>query len=209
MQEIHHRVKNNFQLASSLLGLQLRNTDNEEVQEILKDVRSRIQSMVSLHRILYQQEDVDRIRMEPYLEAIIDTVRENFQPTNSSVTIQRTLSDVPLSPERALHCGLILTELMMNSFEHAMAHRDEGQITIRFEEADGDLVLSVEDNGPGFVAELEDLTSNSLGLKLVQALAVDQLGGTVSVDGSDGAHFEVRIPRRQPEPSGTDGMETR
>jgi two-component sensor histidine kinase len=98
---------------------------------------------------------------------------------------------------------------MMNSFEHAMVHQDEGQITIRFEETEGDLVLSVEDNGPGFAAELEELTSDSLGLKLVQALAIDQLGGTVSADGSDGAHFEVRLLREQPASSGADGRETR
>jgi hypothetical protein len=129
MQEIHHRVKNNFQLASSILGLQRRATDDENVRQILADVRARIQSMVSLHRILYQQDDLEQIEIKSYLESIIESVRENFRDSHGSVTVRQTVDDIRLTPEKALIVGLILTELLMDSYEHAMPRVNEGTIT--------------------------------------------------------------------------------
>ena len=188
LREIHHRVKNNLQVVSSLLHAQARDVDAAAVAARFEDTRERIRSMAAIHEQLYQTDDVSRVDFDAYLEGLVD---ELFR-SHRTRTIERELHvDAATLPiDQAIPAGLIVNELVANALEHAFPDGGPGTVAVRFHTTPNDATLHVEDDGRGTNA-LEG--SSSLGLRLVRGLT-RQLRGTLTAHTDDGVAVTITFP---------------
>jgi len=191
LKEIHHRVKNNLQVISSLVSLQARGSEDETVREVLKDVSYRVHSMALVHEKLYQSPDLARIDFAEYIRGLLSFLWRAHGATAASVRLTFNLEPVPLPVDTAVPCGLILNELAGNALKHAFRGRDEGEVTVSLKNgADGRIRMSVADNGVGLPEGLDWRQANSLGLRLVQMLS-RQLDAEVEVCSRVETKFEI------------------
>ena len=189
LKEIHHRVKNNLQVISSLLNVQSKYVHDQETLRMLQDSRHRVRSMALVHERLYQAEDLARIDFAKYIRSLASYLIRSYGAGNL-IKLAVDLGNVSLSVDTAIPCGLILNELISNSFKHAFPDQRPGQINVSFRERDGNLVLTVRDNGIGMPAGLDFRNTESLGLQLVNTL-VHQLEGSIELESSDGTAFKI------------------
>ncbi len=192
LREVHHRVKNNLQLISSLLNLQKGKFEDPLITEAITDSQLRVQTMANVHELLYQSENFDRIDMKDFVEQISSNLKSTYLTDASLVTISISIDNVHLRVEQAIPCGLILNELLSNSLKYAFSELltadqpAENTVTIEMKREDRGVVLRVADNGVGLPEGASFEGEETLGLKLV-ALLSEQLEGSVSVDGNGGA----------------------
>jgi len=194
LQEIHHRVKNNLQVITSLINLQMRKLDHGENREALRECQGRIQAIALIHEKLYQSTDYSRIPFAEYAKSLASSVFRVGQPTTGKVALAFALEEVPLAVDRAIPCGLILNELLTNALKHAFVGGRSGTIRVELarQGADG-IRLVVADDGHGLPPGLDLGKSPTLGLQLVATLAA-QLDGKVRASGGPGARFELGFP---------------
>jgi two-component sensor histidine kinase len=192
LQELHHRVKNNFQIISSILHLQLNSAENEAIQQMLRISQNRIDAMSLIHENFYQSENLTRIPMQSYLQDLhIQLVSIYGQ---SDVESNIDAGDLELGLATAIPVGLMVNELITNSLLHAEEHGSKLTLRVTLQrEEDATLLLSVEDNGPGFPDDFALETTESLGILIVHNLA-HQLDGEVFFENREGAHTAVRFP---------------
>lgn len=196
LKEIHHRVKNNLQVTSSLLKLQAERIDDESARRALREGQNRIRSMALVHELLYRSDDLANVDLGAYIERLSRQLLRSHGVEGSKVKVERKLMSVPLPIDVAVPCGLILNELASNALKHAFADGRRGTITIELRWADDGDVLVVRDDGVGLPPEFDLAKSTTLGLRLIQTLA-DQIHATLVVRSSSGTEIEVRIPRAQ------------
>ncbi|MDO9528313.1 MAG: histidine kinase dimerization/phosphoacceptor domain -containing protein [Syntrophales bacterium] len=191
LQEIHHRVKNNMQVISSLLNLQSEYVKDKESLEMFKESRDRIFSMASVHEKLYQSKDLAKIDFDDYIKGITKHLFRNYVVYPNTVRLNVNCSDVFLDINKAVPCGLIINELISNALKHAFPEGREGEIAIDFH-PDGDkrLTLVVSDNGVGFPEDIDINDTETLGLRLISIL-VAQLKGTLEVERDGGTSFKI------------------
>ncbi len=193
LKEIHHRVKNNLQVISSLVGLQADNSDDETVREVLMDVTYRVRSMALVHEKLYQSTDLARIDFAEYTRGLLNYLWRAHGSAAAPVRLTLDLSAVALPVDTAVPCGLILNELAGNALKHAFRGRDSGEVAVSLKcIAEGRIRLCVADNGVGLPAGFDWRQAKSLGLRLVSMLA-GQIGAKVNVEGNSGTRFEIII----------------
>jgi len=191
LREIHHRVKNNMQIVSSLLNLQTQYVEGEETQNVLKESQNRVKSMAMLHEKLYQSTDLIHIKFDDYIKRLVSDlfysydVHEQIKPVIDVV-------DVKLNIETALPCGLIISELVSNSLKHAFPSGGKGEVQVLLQADDHGYILTVSDNGVGLPENLDYKNAKSLGLQLVYNL-VKQLDGEIEMDRSHGAKFIIKF----------------
>lgn len=193
LREIHHRVKNNLQIVSSLLNIQMHSIQSPELVDIIKGIQGRIFSMALVHEKLYHYKNFSRINFREYLVDLTAEVKSIFcDPLISGgIVINMDLADESLPIERAIPCGLIMNELIINAFKHAFKDNGGGIINISFRKMDdGGFLMSVSDNGRGLPENFSFSTSDSMGMIIVREL-VNQLNGTVSISNSSGTSVEV------------------
>lgn len=178
LKEIHHRVKNNLQIISSLLNLQSYHVKNVDDLEIFKESQGRIKSMALIHEQLYQSKNLASINFAEYIRNIMSHLFNSYTSNATVITLDLDLNDVNLEIETAIPCGLIINELVSNGLKHAFHNRDKGKISITLKQNEEKTILLISDDGVGF--NIESVSSNSLGLKLVKTL-VKQLEGTLEV----------------------------
>jgi PAS domain S-box-containing protein len=194
LKEVHHRVKNNLQIISSLLNLQARQLQNAEVQVFLRDTQSRIQAMALLHETLYGSDNLARVSFRRYVTSVCAHVARSFASDSRNIRLRPDIADVALPLDQAIPAGLIINELVSNALKHAFEGRLEGEITVQLRRQDESrLVLRVADNGTGMAALPPQKNNTSLGLRLVETL-VRQLGGEMTVNGDSGADFQIVFP---------------
>ena len=197
LKEIHHRVKNNLQVISSLLNLQSHNTGDAEALAGFRESRTRIESMALIHEKLYESDDLARLDLGEYLEALADNVFDSYETNHQRVGLTVAVEAVQLDVDRAIQCGLIANELVSNSLKHAFPEGRSGGIAISLQgDDDGHAVLTVRDDGVGLPPGLDPERLDSLGLQLVCDLAT-QLEGQVAWRSEGGAVFEVRFPLKR------------
>ncbi|PKL71052.1 MAG: histidine kinase, partial [Methanobacteriales archaeon HGW-Methanobacteriales-2] len=198
LKEIHHRVKNNFQVITSLLSLQSRSLGDETLTEKFRDAQNRIRSMALIHERLYQSQEFSGINFGDYIKLLVQELHQANRQRDSAVTIEIHSDDIDLNIAQAIPCGLILNELLTNSFKYAFTSTmsENPTIEIDFREKSGMLCLSVADNGVGLPDNLEISGLPSLGLSLVSLLAENQLDGEMNIRRSPGAGFTILFPRR-------------
>ncbi len=191
--EIHHRVKNNLAVITGLLELQSYTVNNEDAITILKDSQMRIQSIALVHEKLYDTEDFSEIKVENYIKELARTVKQAMGSQSVPVDIQFEMDEIYLPITQAIPCGLILNEVLTNSYKHAFSDREEGIVQILFKKESDHLLFIIRDNGVGFDMESPKKT-RSLGMKLVKTLT-KQLNGTLEVSTESGSEFAFRFKK--------------
>lgn len=198
LQEVHHRVKNNLQIISSLLALQKSQIEDEQTREALKDSQSRIRSMSFIHEQLYQAKDLNRIDFAKYIRDLTGAIFQSYSGTGARVKLNLKVDRVLLGVGTALPCGLIINELVSNSLKHAFPDDRQGTISIELSRNDGNrYTLTVTDDGIGFPRDLDYLRSKSLGLRLVTNLTELQLRGTLNVLAGKGTQITIQFEERE------------
>jgi PAS domain S-box-containing protein len=190
--EVHHRVRNNLQVMLGLVGLSMRHTNDEACQAVLESFADRIQALAIVQTHLHEAHKVSQIDLKTYARELADALAGLYHGDN--VTISISGDRCPLPPHDANTLGLILAELLANSFKHAFGDGRAGSITIQVvREPDGAARLDVADNGPGFDADRLKQRQGGIGLTLVRTYA-GQLGARLAQHSSSGTRFEIVLP---------------
>ncbi len=191
LKEIHHRVKNNLQIVSSLLSLQSSQVVDETIGVLFRDSQDRIRSMALVHEQLYGSEDLARIEFGQYLRDLTSYLIRSYR--SKGVNLRVEVDDVHLNIDTAIPCGLIINELASNALKHAFPDGREGEIGISLrEDGAGQYMLIVRDDGVGFPMDVDCHHTESLGLQLVNSL-VRQIKGTIQLHRDNGTMFEIRF----------------
>ena len=191
LQEIHHRVKNNMQIISSLLNLQSHHIEDVKVKDMFKMSRDRIRSMALIHEKLYQSKDLTKINFAQYIQSLAVHLLNTYNVSMDRIKLNAKVTDVFLDINKAIPCGLIINELVSNSLKHAFPQDKKGNIRIQLNRGNnGNVRLVVSDDGIGFSENVDFQHPDSLGLQLVNDL-VDQLGGTLELDASEGTSYQI------------------
>lgn len=194
LQEIHHRIKNNMQIVSSMITLQMRNFKSEQVQEALKTCLSRLRTMALVHEKLYQQKLFTTIDFKDYTSGLIEDLRKIHYDQATRIKVKLKVDKLHLDITKAIPCGLILNELLTNCFKHAfpVAERPNGLIEVTIKKKkEGRYELIVADNGRGLRDKTCIEKPSSLGLRIVNSL-VQQLEGKIRVDsGPQGTRVNI------------------
>jgi two-component system, sensor histidine kinase PdtaS len=192
LREIHHRVKNNMQIISSLLNLQATHTNDENVIDILMESQNRVKSMAMIHEKLYQSPELARIDFKEYISQLSTFLRQSYIYINNAIIIETEVDDVHLNIDTAVPCGLIINELVTNSIKHGFPDDKPGLIRIKLSESCGKYILSVKDDGIGFPETLDFRNTATLGLQLINNLVL-QLDGTIDVIIDKGTEFKINF----------------
>ena len=193
LKEIHHRVKNNLQIISSLLSQQLKKTDNREAAEQLAESGHRIQSMALIHERLYQSADLASIDFGDYVRSLADELLATYENLSGKVTIEVCIDNIAFDIDTAVPCGLIINELVSNALKYAFEPDQAGLVSIELIRNQTEFHLIISDDGAGFPADLDIQTAPSLGLRIVQSLT-RQLRGSLNLVEGRGAAMEIRFP---------------
>jgi two-component sensor histidine kinase len=208
LKEIHHRVKNNLQVISSLLYLQARQVEDEEMFKMFQESQHRVRSMALVHERLYQTGDLASVDLTDYLQRLASYLLRSYRGTSHPISLNVNAEPIALSIDVAVPCGLIVNELVSNSLKHAFPDGQEGEITIELGmDPEGRCRLVVGDNGLGLPEDLDFRNTDSLGLRLVNTL-VDQLEGTIELDRRKGTRFTISfrdLERESRDPGNGDG----
>jgi PAS domain S-box-containing protein len=191
LKEIHHRVKNNMQVISSLVALQADRIKDDALSDVLKEVTDRVRSMAMVHEKLYQSTDLARVDFADYTQSLVHYLWRSYGNTVPGVRLDLDLSQVFLPVNLAVPCGLILNELFSNAIKHAFRGRNGGKVNVALHGiSSGRVQLSVSDNGIGLPSGMDWRQSPSLGLSLVQTLAA-QMHAAVEVISTQGTEFKL------------------
>ncbi len=182
LQEIHHRVKNNMQIISSLLSLQANHTGSEEATEVLKESRGRVKSMAMIHEKLYHSHNLSLLNMAEYLDNLVKDILRSYSRAEG-ITATVDVEEIYLNIDTALPMGLLVNELVSNSIKHAFP-KGNGNINVKLESSGDEYILTVSDNGIGLPKNVDPFEASSLGLQLVISLSI-QLEGDLNVHRND------------------------
>jgi len=191
LQEIHHRVKNNLGIVSSLLQMQCRRTQDPQANAILRDSQNRIASIALAHEKLYRSNDLANIDFAQYIPDLTTHLFASYNVKSSCIQLSIQVEETSLDLETAIPCGLIINELVSNALKYAFPNNREGEIQVRlFQQSDRTLTLIVRDNGIGLPVEFDGKKTKTLGITLVQGL-VQQLRGKLEIQSQSGTEFKI------------------
>jgi two-component sensor histidine kinase len=191
LKEIHHRVKNNLQIISSLLKLQTNQIKDPALVVTMMDSQTRIQSMALIHEKLYKSTDLENIDFAEYLDSLAINLYQSYNTGHKEIAMRVDAVPVKLEIDKAVPCGLVITELVSNAIKHAFPNQDSGEIIIQMTTApDNQVQIIVSDNGVGIPANMDIDNSPTLGLQLVNAL-VGQLDGNLEITRDHGTRVKV------------------
>jgi two-component sensor histidine kinase/CHASE1-domain containing sensor protein len=194
LDEVHHRVKNNLQVITSLLALQARGAP-PAARSALADCRNRVHAMALTHQLLHEHNDAGRLHAGEYLSRLARLLAESHRAEAPAVALEVIGADTPvyLSLPRAIPCGLLVNELVTNAYKHAFPDGRTGRITVSLTCRDHVAVVGVADDGAGLPADFDPAAARSLGFQLIPLL-VDQMGAALERAAGPGTRFEVRLP---------------
>lgn len=192
LKEIHHRVKNNLQIVSSMLNLQMGQVIDTNARELFQESQSRVRSIALFHEKLYQSKDLARIDVAEYLRSLSTNLFATYGVNPEQIALSMRVDDIALGVDAAISCGLIVNELLSNSLKHAFPQGRTGEVRIELHRDGSHVTLAVSDNGIGVPPNVDFRNSNTLGLRLVSILA-EQVRGIVELDRRGGTRFLVRF----------------
>lgn len=191
LKEIHHRVKNNLQVISSLLSLQARRLEEQESKEALKASQSRVQSMALIHKDLYSHDDLSKINIQRYLENLSQQILASYQSNDKQITLNVEAAPIEMDVDTLIPIGLIVNELVTNALKYAFDQMEEGALWVKFASEADHLILSVADNGIGI--QENEKTPNSFGMKLIRIFA-QKLNAKLEILNQGGTLVRLAIP---------------
>lgn len=203
LKEIHHRVKNNLQVISSLLNLQSEKIKQPDLLETFMESQNRIRAMSWVHEKLYQSKDLSQIDFTEYVHSFINHMNNsyNLNPKNVKMHMDADVQSHFFKIDTAIPCSLILNELLSNCYKYAFPKNRKGNIYLHFglekgKKNEGNFILQVADDGVGISTEIDIKNTSSLGLQLVDLLT-EQIEGTLDLDRKNGTKFTIRFPVAQ------------
>ena len=192
LQEIHHRVKNNMQVISSLLKLQSNSYDDERIKKPLLESQNRVKAMAAVHENLYKSKNLSSISILPFLKELTTSILASYQLSSENITLEIDSDEIFINLEQASPLGLIVNELVSNSLKHAFTDGHKGEIHINLKRVNDDHIhLCFSDDGIGLPVSLDWRNLDSLGLKLVLNLAENQLDGSIKMEVKNGTQFDI------------------
>ena len=195
LREVHHRVRNNLQVVSSLLELARTRTNNKEAIDLLLESHARIHTMALIHSQLYQTDRFDKIHMQRHIQQLITHLSYLYDMDKHISPVIRT-AGIHLSLTQAIPCALVLNEVISNVFKHAYKKGEEGTIEVSMEQTHDKMIsLKIKDHGRGIPQEIDVFETGSLGLKLTRSLVIDQLKGEMQVNRNHGTEVLIEFPR--------------
>jgi two-component system response regulator len=194
LQEIHHRVKNNLQVISSLLDLQSQRLTDPTTLKMFQESQNRIKLMALVHETLYRSKDFAKINFADYVKNLTDFLFSAYKTESNNITLELEIDQVFINLDQAIPCAFIISELVSNSLKYAFTPQQKGTIKITIKARQNQwLQLVIADNGVGLPVDCNLNNISSLGLKLVQVLT-EQLEGTLELDHRNGTHFTISLP---------------
>lgn len=195
LKEVHHRSKNNLQILSSILNLHKGRTDDSNVIDVIEECKNSIQSLALAHECLYKSDDFSKIDFAEYLKQFCAYFK-NYVSSNEKITIELDLKSTYISMDKAITSGLILSEILVNSFKYAFKGIEKGVVKVKLVANQDLLTLSVSDNGIGFSNQVDFQNTDSLGLELIRIL-VEQLEGKINFksDKEKGTHYIIQFKK--------------
>jgi len=193
LQEIHHRVKNNMNVISSLLALSEHATQNEEVKRALQESQGRVHAMSTVHESLHNSRNLAEIDLQSYLGKLSTSLLQTYSVHPGKVQLKISGDEVRVNINKASPLGLTINELISNALKYAFPGERKGEIQITTRQQEDRLVLVIQDNGVGLPQDFDWKTANSLGLRLVRSLIENQLNGSIVADTQDGTRFTIQI----------------
>lgn len=189
--EIHHRVKNNLQIMSSLFHMQIRFNDNPAILGLLKDSQSRIRAMAMIHEQLYNAQDFALVNLGDYIKTLANYLVHLYGVKQGLIRVQYQLDSILLPMDSAIPCGLILNELIVNALKHAFKDHDSGEIQIHLTAMPNqEVCLMIQDNGVGWVEKPSTGKPKSLGMHVVRSL-IQQIRGTLTITNCGGTQVKI------------------
>ncbi|PCJ27679.1 MAG: hypothetical protein COA97_03415 [Flavobacteriales bacterium] len=196
LKEVHHRVKNNLQVVSSILNLQSSYVKDKKTLNILRESQDRIKSMAFIHESLYQTSDFSKINFSEYIASLSKNLVHSYGVYDELVELDLSVGSVFLDLDLSIPCGLIINELVSNSLKHAFGNNKKGLIKIELFEKNENVILKVGDNGLGLSNEINYKETDSLGLQLVMTL-VEQINGKIDLNNKKGTIFTIIFKKEQ------------
>ncbi|MCJ7526239.1 MAG: CHASE domain-containing protein [Candidatus Aminicenantes bacterium] len=194
LQEIHHRVKNNLQVVSSLLNIQAKSAKDKGTMEILSESRNRINAMALIHAQLYESTSLSEVNMKGFVDQLLMQMFQSYALQDKKITPIAHVADYPLPISMAVPVGLILNELLTNAFKYAFAERKKGEIKVSLDISEkGKISLTVSDDGVGLPRGFAMSKSETVGLKLVKILVEKQLRGKIGIISKKGTTFKIEF----------------
>lgn len=194
IRELYHRTKNNMQVIISMLNLQSQNIEDEDLLQIFKETENRIRSMALVHEKLYQTKSLSRIDLKEYFIDLINLLTRSYSKKSLNVTINTDLESASVTIDSAIPCGLIINELVSNSFKHAFPEERRGEIKVCLKSKnDGEVEIRVMDDGVGLPDGFDYRKARSMGFQTVIALAEHQLRGQLDLFTDRGTEFQIRF----------------
>jgi two-component sensor histidine kinase len=191
LREVHHRIKNNLQIISSLLDIQASSIDDPRLVEMFLEIQNRVISIALIHETLYESGDLRMVNMGVYVHTLAEQIFRSYDVLPQRIALQIRADEVMLDTNKAIPCGLILNELLSNCLKHAFPGERGGEIHIELRsDAAPRLTLIVRDTGVGFPAGVDSRHPETLGLQLVYSLT-EQVGGTLETDSNAGTTFTL------------------
>jgi PAS domain S-box-containing protein len=190
IKEVHHRVKNNLQVISSILSLQSSYTRNKVVLDLLKEIQNRVKSMAFIHESLYQSKDISKINFSEYVSTLSQNLLHSYTTNDLRIGLKVSVPNLFLSLDQSIPCGLIINELLSNALKYAFTGRKKGEVTVQVKEEKQKITIIISDNGIGLPTNIDFRNTESLGLQLVTALA-EQINGKISMSRKGGTKYTV------------------
>jgi two-component sensor histidine kinase len=196
LREIHHRVKNNLAVISSMLDLQARRIEDERLKAAFQESQTRISSMGFIHETLYQSENLAAINLKQYVSGLVKSLSGIYGAAAARIAVRVEAEDTSLGIDQSVPCGLLINELTTNAFKHAFPDGAPGEVRIEARSAsDNEIILIISDNGVGLSEDIDLRKTETLGLLLVTTLVDDQLKGTLEVSREKGTQFTIRFKK--------------
>ncbi|WP_392535746.1 PAS domain S-box protein [Nostoc sp. C117] len=193
LKEVHHRVKNNLQIVSSLLQLQSHTLKDPEVIKVFRESQNRIESISLIHKNLYTSANIGEINVADYIHNLAASLLISYQIGSGRIALETDIAPVSLNIDQAIACGLAINELISNALKHAFPNEQLGKISIALRNIDNRIEMTIRDNGIGLPDNLDWKNTDSLGLSLVYDLVTEQLEGNITLERNHGTVFKIQF----------------
>ncbi|MDZ7996167.1 MAG: PAS domain S-box protein [Nostoc sp. EfeVER01] len=193
LKEVHHRVKNNLQIVSSLLQLQSQTLKDPEIIKVLRESQNRIESISLIHKNLYTSANIGQIDVADYISNLAASLLISYQICPGKISLETDIDSVSLNVDQAIACGLVINELISNALKHAFPNQQVGTISIALHNIGNSIEMTIQDNGIGLPDNLDWRNTDSLGLSLVHDLVTEQLEGDITLERNYGTVFKIKF----------------